>query len=92
MTNKTPSLKPLKMIELVELVRSNPCLYNQTKMIHKDKIWTRNVLQRISKKIDVERMTGRPIYIAHPSVQGLKLTLYLYTVTEQLFSLQAYCR
>ena len=51
MANKTPSLKPLKMEELIELVRSNPGLYNQTKKIHK--IWTRYVRQKISKKLDV---------------------------------------
>ena len=75
MSNKTPSLKPLKMEELIELGRSKPGLYKQTKKIHKDQIWTRNVWQKISKKLDVERMPGRPIYIAYPCGQGLKLTL-----------------
>ena len=32
--------------------------------------------QKISKKLDVERMTGRTIYIACPSGQVSKLTLY----------------
>ena len=77
MANKTSSLKPLKMGELIELVRSNPGFYNQTKKIHKDKIWTRNMWQKISKKLDVERMTGRSLYIAYPTEQELKLTLYL---------------
>ena len=27
-------------------------------------------------KLDVKRMTGRPIYVAYPTGQGLKLTLY----------------
>ena len=75
MANKTPSLTPLKMEERIELVQSIPSLY-QTKKIHKDHIWTRNVWQNISKKLDVERMTSRPIYIAYPSGQGSKLTLY----------------
>ena len=87
MANKTLSLTLLKMEELIELARSNPGLYNQTK-IHKDKIWTRNVWQKISKKLDVERMSGRPIYIAFPCGQRSKP----YTVAELLFSLKAYCR
>ena len=74
MANKTPSLKLIKMEELMELFRSNPGLYNQTKKIHKDQIWTKNVWQKISKKLDVKRMTGRPIYIAQPSGRGSKLT------------------
>ena len=85
MVNKTPSLKPLKIEELIDLLRSKPGLYNQTKKIHKDKIRTRNVWQKISKKLDVDIMTGRPIYIAYSSEQGLKLTLYLSTVAELLF-------
>ena len=76
MANKTPYLTPLKMVELIELVWTNPGFYNQTKKIHKDQIWTRNVGQKISMKLDVERMTGRPIYIAYSGGQGLKLTLY----------------
>ena len=70
MANKTPSLTLLKMEELIELVRSNPGLYNQTKKIHKDQIWTRNVGWKVYKKLDVERMTGRSIYIAYLSGQG----------------------
>ena len=91
MANETPSLTPLKMEDLIELVQSYPGLYNQTKKIHKDQIWTRNVWQKISKKLDVERMTGRTIYITNPSGQGSKLTIYS-TVAEVLFPLQAYCR
>ena len=83
MENKTPSLKPLKMEKRIELVRSNPSLYSQTEKIHKDQIWTRKVWQKISKKLDIEKMTGRPIYIAYPSGQA---------VAEALFSLQVYCR
>ena len=45
----------------------------------------------MSEKLDVERMTGKIIYIAYPSGQVSKLTLY-YTVAGVLFSLQAYCR
>ena len=64
------------MEELIDLVRSNLGLYNQTKKIRKDQIWTRNVWRQISKKLDVKRRTDRPIYIAYPSEQGSKLTLY----------------
>ena len=76
MTNETPSLTPLQMEELIELVQSDPGLYNQTKKIHKDQIWTINVWQKISKKLDVEIMTGRTICIAYSSGQESKLTLY----------------
>ena len=62
MANKTPFLKPLKMEELIERVRSSPSVYNQTEKIH--------------KKLYIEKISGRPIYIAYPSGQGLKLTLY----------------
>ena len=36
--------------------------------------------QKISKKLDIERMTGRTraIYLAYPSRQGSKLTLYIW--------------
>ena len=72
---QNPTFKT-KMEELIELVRSNPGLYNQTKKIHKAHNWTSNVCLKISKKLDVKRMTGRPIYVAYPSGQGLKLMLH----------------
>ena len=61
MANKTPFLKPLKMEELIERVQSSPSLYNQTEKIHKDQIWKKNVWQKISKKLELEKMTVRPI-------------------------------
>ena len=63
MANNTPFLTPLKMEELIELVQSNPGVYNQTK-----KRYTKTK----SKKLDVGRMTDRLIYIAYPSGQMSK--------------------
>ena len=45
------------MEELIGLIREHPGLYDQTSKKYKDQIWTRNVWEKIAKKLDVEGMT-----------------------------------
>ena len=39
--NLNPIFNTIKVEELIDLAQSDPGLYNQTKKIHKDQIWTK---------------------------------------------------
>ena len=53
------ALTAAKTEELIELVRQNDGIYNQSNPQYKDQIWTRNIWLKIADKMNVKDITGR---------------------------------